>query len=65
MIITQLYQLPFIYKEHEEIDQSSINELTKSALALDNKIEVNIDGSLSIKHFYQRLENLGCDFISM
>ena len=32
------YKLPFIYKEHEEIDQSSINELTKSALALDKII---------------------------
>ena len=29
------YKLPFIYKEHEEIDQSSINELT--SLALDEK----------------------------
>ncbi len=41
------YQLPFIYKEYEEIDQSSINELTKSALALDNKITFSIDGSLT------------------
>ena len=26
------YKLPFIYKEHEEIDQSTINELTKKTL---------------------------------
>jgi len=41
------FNLPFIYKQHEEIDSSSINELTKSALALDNKITINIDGSLT------------------
>ncbi len=41
------YKLPFIYKEHEEIDSSAINELTKTALALDNNINVNIDGTLS------------------
>tara|TARA_B100000965_G_C19596868_1_gene760673 strand:+ start:1073 stop:3376 length:2304 start_codon:yes stop_codon:yes gene_type:complete len=41
------YNLPFIYKEHDVIEQSSINELTKSALALDNKIVINIDGSLT------------------
>ena len=42
------YKLPFIYKEHEEIDLSSINELTKSALAIDNNIIVSIDDSLTI-----------------
>tara|TARA_Y100001968_G_scaffold331947_1_gene388402 strand:- start:1303 stop:3609 length:2307 start_codon:yes stop_codon:yes gene_type:complete len=42
------YKLPFIYKEREEIDTSSINELTKSALALDNNIKLNIDGSLTL-----------------
>tara|TARA_B100001250_G_scaffold185687_2_gene159692 strand:- start:1763 stop:4057 length:2295 start_codon:yes stop_codon:yes gene_type:complete len=41
------YKLPFIYKEHEEIDSSSINELTKSALALDNKITISLDGSVT------------------
>ena len=51
------YKLPFIYKEHEEIDQSSINELTKSALALDNKIDVNIDGSISTKELINSFEN--------
>ena len=51
------YQLPFIYKEHEEIEQSSINELTKSALALDNKIDVNIDGSISTKELINSFEN--------
>ena len=50
------YQLPFIYKEHEEIDQSSINELTKSSLALDNKIDVTIDGSLTIKELISSFE---------
>ena len=42
------YELPFIYKEHEQIDTSSINDLTKSALALDNNINVNIDGNVTI-----------------
>ena len=51
------YQLPFIYKEHEEIEQSSINELTKSALALDNKIDVNIDGSISAKELINTFDN--------
>ena len=51
------YKLPFIYKEHEEIEQSSINELTKSALALDNKIDVNIDGSISAKELINTFDN--------
>ena len=42
------YKLPFIYKEHDEIEQSSINEITKSALALDEEINVSIDGTLSV-----------------
>jgi len=41
------YKLPFIYKKHEEIEQSSINELTKSAFALDKKIVLNVDGNPS------------------
>ena len=51
------YKLPFIYKEHEEIDSSSINDLTKSALALDNTINVNIDGSLTISELIQSFES--------
>ncbi len=51
------YKLPFIYKEHEEIDQSNINELTKSALALDNKITVNIDGSVSTTELIKSFES--------
>ena len=51
------YKLPYIYKEHEDIEQSSINELTKSALALDNKINVNIDGSLTTKELINSFEN--------
>ncbi len=39
------YKLPFIFKEHEELDQSSINELIKSALVLDKNITVNVDGT--------------------
>ena len=41
------YKIPFIYKEQENIEPFSINELTKSALAIDNKINVSIDGSLT------------------
>ncbi|MBW3041992.1 RNB domain-containing ribonuclease [Prochlorococcus marinus] len=41
------YKLPFIFKEHEGIEQSSINELTKSALVLDSDITVKLDGSQS------------------
>ncbi len=38
------FKLPYIYKEDEDIDPSSINELTKSALALDTNIKLNSDG---------------------
>ena len=51
------YELPFIYKEHEEIEQSSINELTKSALTLDNSIIVNIDGSLTTNELISSFES--------
>ena len=51
------YKLPFIYKEYEEIDNASINELTKSALALDNNIKIKIDGSLTIKELIDSFEN--------
>ena len=51
------YQLPFIYKEHEELDTSSINELTKSALALDNNIIINIDGTLPITELIKTFES--------
>ena len=50
------YNLPFIYKEHEEIEQLSINELTKSALAVDNTITVNIDGSLTTNELINSFE---------
>ncbi len=51
------YKLPFIYKEYEEIDPSSINELTKSALALDKKINVNIDGSVTTTELIKSFES--------
>ena len=51
------YKLPFIYKEHQEIDQASINEITKSALSLDNNIVVNIDGSLTTKELINSFES--------
>ena len=51
------YQLPFIYKEHEEVETSSINEITKSALALDNNITVNIDGSLTTTELINSFES--------
>ena len=51
------YKLPFIYKEHEEIDQSSINELTKSALALDKKITVNVDGTVTTTDLIKSFES--------
>tara|TARA_Y100001968_G_scaffold322349_1_gene358286 strand:- start:2618 stop:4921 length:2304 start_codon:yes stop_codon:yes gene_type:complete len=50
------YRLPFIYKEHDEIDSSLINELTKSALALDNNINVNIDGNLTTSELIKSFE---------
>ncbi len=51
------YELPFIYKEHEQIDTSSINDLTKSALALDNNINVNIDGNVTISQVINSFES--------
>ena len=51
------YKLPFIYKEHEELDTSSINELTKSALVLDNNININIDGTLTISDLIKTFES--------
>ena len=51
------YSLPFIYKEHEEIDQTSINELSKSALALDKKITVNPDGSVTSNELIKSFES--------
>ena len=50
------YGLPFIYKKHEEIDQSSINELTKSALALDKQITVNDDGTVTSSELIKSFE---------
>ena len=50
------YDLPFIYKIHEVIDPASINELTKSALALDKNITINIDGSSTINELISSFE---------
>ncbi|WP_269605636.1 RNB domain-containing ribonuclease [Prochlorococcus marinus] len=51
------YKLPIIYKEHEEIDQSYINEVSKSALALDKKITVNPDGTVTIIELIKSFES--------
>ena len=51
------YKLPFIYKEHEEIDSSAINELTKSALVLDNNINVKIDGTVTTAELIKSFES--------
>ena len=51
------YNLPFIYKMHEDIDQTSINELTKSALILDEKVTLNIDGSLTAAELVKSFES--------
>ena len=51
------FQLPFIYKEHEGIDQSSINELSKSALALDKKITLNNEGSITTNELLETFES--------
>ena len=51
------YRLPFIYKKHEDIDQPSINELTKSALALDKKITVNVDGTVTSSELIKSFES--------
>ncbi len=50
------YNLPYIYKQHDEIELSSINELTKSALTLDNNITVNLDGSLTSGELIKAIE---------
>tara|TARA_Y100001968_G_scaffold124044_1_gene113037 strand:+ start:4557 stop:6866 length:2310 start_codon:yes stop_codon:yes gene_type:complete len=50
------YKLPFIFKSHEEIDQSSLNELIKSALSLDNKLTVNIDGNVKTNDLISSFE---------
>ncbi len=52
-----LYNLPYIYKEHEKIDQSSLNELTKSSLALDKEIRLNIDESLTTSDLIKSFES--------
>ncbi len=51
------YKLPFVYKEHDEIDPLSINEITKSALSLKNNIDVSIDGSLTTKELINSFES--------
>ncbi len=51
------YKLPFIYKEHEEIDQSSINELSKTALSLDKKLIVNVDGTVTTSELIKSFES--------
>ncbi len=51
------FKLPFIYKQHEEIDQASINELTKTALALDKKIIVNVDGTVTTTELIKSFES--------
>jgi len=51
------FKLPFIYKEYDEIEPSSLNELTKSALALDNTISVNIDGSIRTNDLIKSFEH--------
>ncbi len=51
------YKLPFIYKEHEDIDQSSVNELTKSALSLDKRITVNVDGTVTTTELIKSFES--------
>ena len=50
------FKIPFIYKEYDEIDQSSINEITKSALALDNDIILNVDGSITALELIKSFE---------
>ena len=50
------YKLPFIYKEYEEIDSSAINELTKSALSLDENITLNIDGTVTTNELIKSFE---------
>ncbi len=51
------YRLPFIYKEYEEIEQTSINELSKSALSLDKKLIVNVDGSVTTTELIKSFES--------
>ena len=43
--------------QYEEIDQSSINELTKSALALDKKLTVNADGTVTSSELIKSFES--------
>ena len=51
------YKLPFIYKEHEDIDPSSINELSRSALALDKKLTINVDGTVTTSELIKSFES--------
>ncbi|WP_413677857.1 RNB domain-containing ribonuclease [Prochlorococcus sp. MIT 0916] len=51
------YRLPFIYKVHDEIDSSTLNELAKSALSLDKKIIVNLDGSVTTNDLIRSFES--------
>ena len=51
------FKLPFIYKQYDDIEPSSINELTKSILAIDNKISVNIDGTMKTNELIKSLES--------
>ena len=51
------FKLPFIYKQHDEIDPSSLNELTKSALSLDKKITLNIDGNVTTSDLIRSFES--------
>ncbi len=50
------YKLPFIFKEQEEIDSSSLNEITKSAFALDTNIKLNTDGNITINQLLKSFE---------
>ena len=51
------YKLPFMYKEYEGIDQVSINELSKSALALDKQLNLNIDGSVTTNELLESFKS--------
>ena len=42
---------------HQAIDSSSLNELTKSALALDKEIKINIDGSATTNELIKSFQS--------
>ncbi len=50
------YNLPFIFKQHEEVEQGQLNELSKSAISIDKDISINIDGTATMDELIKSFE---------